>query len=233
MSGNLTKLALGVGITTIGIVGFAGVASAHDATVNLTGKHCTDTGAYTGTLTITPTNLELHPVADIENSGHYQVSTFPYVHQLVTDSSTTYSVNVTWNDGFHVGPKVVTLTMPDGGCGPVQTVPPPTVPTSPPPAQIVTAPPTTPVPTPDVPTTVKVCTDGQPPSVPVEDGSVVCPEFFPPTTAVATAVTVKPKMVQPITLPTTGAPTVPIVGAALALIFAGSTMLFVRKRASD
>jgi hypothetical protein len=37
-----------------------------------------------------------------------------------------------------------------------------------------TAPPSTP------PTTTKVCADGQPPSIPVEDGSYVCPEFGAP-----------------------------------------------------
>lgn len=204
MSGNLTKLAAAGAIATIGVIGFAGVASAHDSDFTLT-PSCNG-ATWKVHYASTATNQELNPTAVIQNSNEVLgpvPGTFQYDFLVDLDRHTFSATTTwTWSDGFTKtrGPK--TVTQPD--CPhPTTTTPAPTTTV---PEVTTTAPaPTTTVPAPTT-TVGRICNDGKPPSIPVEDGSLVCPEFGgPPTVPPTTQAPIVHQQVTPkVALPVTG-----------------------------
>lgn len=128
---------------------------------------------------------------------------------------------------------------------PVTTPAPPTTlpPTSGPPTTVCTDSPVSPVHQPagqpcPTPATVKPCADGQPPSIPVEDGSLVCPEFGAPvnqpTTTAPPAPTVvrqtAPRAPVPAELPHTGTSATPLVVAGVGAAVAGVLAVLITRR---
>lgn len=157
---------------------------------------------------------------------------------LETTKGQTIHVRLTWfaPDGVTRLDKWDTdVTIPKAGsedCVPPTTEPVTTVP------EPTTAPATT-----APPTTVKLCEDGKPPSIPVEDGSLVCPEFGAPTqqptTTAAPAIVRQappraPQAEAPVTtagqLPTTGSSSTIVIVAGVGALLVGAILLVTGRR---
>lgn len=219
-------LAIGAGVVLIP----ATAASAHTATAQITDQRCAPSGAFTGILSVTPTDLDKAPVATIVSSaagGYSPTTPWPY-HTLVTTMSgysTSYTVSILWNDGVTWGPTKLTLNPDKVACTPTSTVPstqPPTTVATTIPA--TTEPPTT-VPDTEPPTTVPATTPtticAQP--VTLEDGSQVCNETYhaPPNTPPTNPPVAGHSTDIPNQLPATGSGVAKAVGLGVFLLLCG------------
>lgn len=186
----LSQLIVGSVIAASAVFALAGAASAHDLNGGSAQKTCVPGDGVDVTWSFTSSNAGGFHIVSVTFDRSVLVSSFTANTVMaktneVAGTSPSLRATATFDDGF-VTSRTVTTTIPTDLC------PPPTTTTVPP----TTAPPVTEPPTtvPPVTTTTKVCEDGKPPSIPVEDGSLVCPEFGAPpappaTTTTAAAVT--------------------------------------------
>lgn len=237
MSGNLTKLAVAGAITTAGVIGFAGIASAHTGAGGLTKAECLAPGStgWKVHLDLSATDSQLDPHANITYTGNQvQGVAVPYSHDFTTQESSFHaSAHIYWSDGFTKDVDLGTVSRPPE-CVPPSTSTPPTTTCDqaiPPRGDCGTFVPPPPTTVPPIPTTTRVCVDGNAPSIPVEDGSLVCPEFFPPTTQAPVVHQEVVTTAKPIFLPTTGATTNALIFLGVGALAIGSAMILVRRRA--
>lgn len=266
MSGNLTKLALGVGITTAGIVGFAGVASAHDFGLRVTTPTCVD-GQKRATVTVSNDFDDSAKVFTAQMSGGFAPivahGTFAFTETApgaTTGTGNPMTVRLIWDkDGFTKDHQYQLNwgTQPCEGV-PATTAPPTTVPICVPgqhyspvppvgcyPDVATTVPQEPPVTNVEVgpTTTIRVCEDGNAPSIPVEDGSLVCPEFGgPPASAVTSSTamvrapevksgTPAPKVVAQ-KLPATGGEGTRNAAVGVGVVLVGAALVFATRQRS-
>lgn len=249
-----TLLAAAAGITLgAGLLIPALPASAHTGSAKVTEVTCLDpaTRSVRVRLTVTADVPDLNPVPTIwTKDGRIRP---PMVK--TGDNTATYSgyftgrdrvrlnvEQIIWSDGFtktNVG--AFDIPAPDDCTPPASstttTVPPVDTTT---PGTTVPESPTTTVPAGPT-TTARICEDGNPPSVVLEDGSIVCPEYGAPvdqpttTTAAVTGGQAQPPTPRaPIALPATGAGEIATVigtGVVLALCGVVAVMIDRRKRA--
>jgi hypothetical protein len=176
----MRRLIIAASVTVAGVVGFGGVASATEASVKMA-QRCESVENRTWSVTVTLVNQwdgsttftidAEENVQPITLTGKTSKTLAPFI-----TSADSMQLTVTDNHPDHfTNPYPSTWNRP-AGCGdqPTTTVPPSTT--------------TVPAPT----TTVKVCEDGLPPRIPVEDGSLVCPEFGAPPDQQPTTTTAAP-----------------------------------------
>lgn len=192
----------------------------HFAKPGLTKGECQPSGVWKTVLTVT--SDQPGGTAHIGTKSTGFTLALPVSNPFfVSPDEATYTITlyVTWPDGFRLDLPSQTATRPPGGCQPTTSTPPTTtceqaVPpkdcnpgTSVPPPVVSTTPPPAPTTT---PTTGVICEDGNPPSIPVEDGTYVCPEYGAPSAPTTVVQTTAPKVTSqvraqaPARLPATG-----------------------------
>lgn len=216
----IIAFAAGALAALVSLVLLAHGAWAHTSEARFSPPSCIDGAAWSATLSITATNVELDPVATVSDAASpFDVHVGAAWRQLFTSrlDSMTVSVRLRWSDGFTKDLGSFTATRPDG-CTPPPSSPPAPVPVAP---DVSIAAPTSVVPPPaESTTTSSSATTVPPPSTPATTA--------PPAKRTPPA----PSGVAVAQLPVTGSGTELLVRVVVALVLAGAFLLLVVRRRS-
>lgn len=217
----IIALAVGVLAALVSLVVLAGGAWAHTSEATFTGEKCiVDGAAWSATLTITATNVELDPVATVSTAASpYSVHVGASWSQLFTaqSDSITVAVALRWSDGFTKDLGSFTASRPTG-CTPPASSPPAPVPSTP----TVLIPPVVITPAPAVPVDSTTSSSSAPPAPPPSARATTAPPArrTPPA----------PSGVAVAQLPVTGSATALLGKVAVALIMIAVFLIAAARR---